>query len=297
MPVRSDLVKNYTILAKGRPIPIHGCPLMMGIVNITPDSFSDGGRYLAVDRAVAQALALVEQGADILDLGAESTRPGATPVCEQEEMDRLLPVLSEVVKRTTVPVSADTMKSRVARAALDAGASIINDVTAMRFDPEMAQVVAQYGAAVVLMHMQGMPMTMQNAPRYENVVAEVGDFFEERIDAAERAGIAKSHIVLDPGFGFGKLQVHNFGLLNHLSAFSRFDCPLLVGLSRKAFLGKILDRPVQDREWGTAAAVAVAVDRGAAIIRVHEVAAMKDVVKVAVAVRSAPLTLKQEYYA
>jgi dihydropteroate synthase len=297
MSVRSDLVKDYTILAKGRPIPIHGCPLMMGIVNITPDSFSDGGRYLAVDRAVAQALALVEQGADILDLGAESTRPGATPVCEQEEMDRLLPVLSEVVKRTTVPVSADTMKSRVARAALDAGASIINDVTAMRFDPEMAQVVAQYGAAVVLMHMQGMPMTMQNAPRYENVVAEVGDFFEERIDAAERAGIAKSHIVLDPGFGFGKLQVHNFGLLNHLSVFSRFGCPLLVGLSRKAFLGKILDRPVQDREWGTAAAVAVAVDRGAAIIRVHEVAAMKDVVKVAVAVRSAPLTLKQEYYA
>jgi dihydropteroate synthase len=167
----------------------------------------------------------------------------------------------------------------------------------MRFDPEMAQVVAQYGAAVVLMHMQGMPMTMQNAPRYENVVAEVGDFFEERIDAAERAGIAKSHIVLDPGFGFGKLQVHNFELLNHLSVFSRFGCPLLVGLSRKAFLGKILDRPVQDREWGTAAAVAVAVDRGAAIIRVHEVAAMKDVVKVAVAVRSAPLTLKQEYYA
>jgi dihydropteroate synthase len=290
-------VKDYTILAKGRPIPIHDCPLIMGIVNITPDSFSDGGRYLAVDRAVAQALALVDQGADILDLGAESTRPGAIPVSEQEEMDRLLPVLSEVVKQTTVPVSVDTMKSRVARAALAAGASIINDVTAMRFDPDMAQVVATYGAGVVLMHMQGTPLTMQDSPHYENVVSEVGEFFEERIDAAQQAGIAKSHIVLDPGFGFGKLQVHNLELLNRLSAFSRFGCPLLVGLSRKALLGKILDRPVQDREWGTAAAVAMAVDRGAAIIRVHEVAAMKDVVKVAAAVRWAPLILKQEDYA
>lgn len=290
-------MKDYTILAKGRPIPIHDCPLIMGIVNITPDSFSDGGRYLAVDRAVAQALALVDQGADILDLGAESTRPGAIPVSEQEEMDRLLPVLSEVVKQTTVPVSVDTMKSRVARAALAAGASIINDVTAMRFDPDMAQVVATYGAGVVLMHMQGTPLTMQESPHYENVVSEVGEFFEERIDAAQQAGIAKSHIVLDPGFGFGKLQVHNFELLNRLSAFSRFGCPLLVGLSRKALLGKILDRPVQDREWGTAAAVAMAVDRGAAIIRVHEVAAMKDVVKVAAAVRWAPLILKQEDYA
>jgi dihydropteroate synthase len=297
MPVRSALVKDYTILAKGRPIPIHDCPLIMGIVNITPDSFSDGGRYLAVDRAVAQALALVDQGADILDLGAESTRPGAIPVSEQEEMDRLLPVLSEVVKQTTVPVSVDTMKSRVARAALAAGASIINDVTAMRFDPDMAQVVATYGAGVVLMHMQGTPLTMQESPHYENVVSEVGEFFEERIDAAQQAGIAKSHIVLDPGFGFGKLQVHNLELLNRLSAFSRFGCPLLVGLSRKALLGKILDRPVQDREWGTAAAVAMAVDRGAAIIRVHEVAAMKDVVKVAAAVRWAPLILKQEDYA
>jgi dihydropteroate synthase len=212
-------------------------------------------------------------------------------------MDRLLPVLSEVVKQTAVPVSVDTMKSRVARAALDAGASIINDVTAMRFDPDMVQVVAAYGAGVVLMHMQGTPVTMQESPHYENVVSEVREFFDERIDAAERAGIAKSHIVLDPGFGFGKLQVHNLKLLNEMSVFSRFGCPLLVGLSRKAFLGKILERPVQDREWGTAAAVALAVDRGAAIIRVHDVASMKDVVKVAAAVRSAPLTVKQEDYA
>lgn len=270
---------------------------MMGIVNVTPDSFSDGGRYATVDQAVERAMALVAQGADILDLGAESTRPGATPVGEQEEMDRLLPVLHEVAKRTALPISVDTMKSRVAREALEAGASIINDVTAMRFDPDMAAVIAQYGAGVVMMHMQGMPMTMQEAPRYDSVVEDVRTFFLERIAAAERAGIAKSQIVLDPGFGFGKLLFHNLELLNHLSSFDQLDCPVLAGLSRKAFLGKILDRPVQDREWGTAAAVALAVDRGASIIRVHDVASMKDVVMVAAAVRATPLTPKQEDYA
>lgn len=287
-------MKHYTVLAKGRLIPILDCPLIMGIVNVTPDSFSDGGCYVTVDQAVDRAVALVEQGADILDVGAESTRPGATPVGEQEEMDRLLPVLCEVVKRTAVPISVDTMKSRVAREALNAGASIINDVTAMRFDPNMAAVVAQYGAGIVLMHMQGMPMTMQEAPRYDSVKDDVRMFFVERIVAAERAGIAKSQIVLDPGFGFGKLLIHNLELLNHLSSFDQLDCPMLVGLSRKAFLGNILDRPVQDRDWGTAAAVALAVDRGASIIRVHDVASMKDAVKVAAAVRAASLTWKQE---
>ena len=290
-------MNRYTVFAKGRPIPIRDCPLMMGIVNVTPDSFSDGGRYVTVDQAIERAMALVEQGADILDLGAESTRPGATPVGEQEEMDRLLPVLHEVVKRTAVPISVDTMKAQVARESLTAGASIINDVTAMRFDPDMAAVVAQYGAGVVMMHMQGMPMTMQEDPRYGSAVEDVRRFFVERIAAAERAGIAKSQIVLDPGFGFGKLLLHNLELLNHLSSFDQLGCPVLVGLSRKAFLGKILDRPVLDREWGTAAAVALAVDRGASIIRVHDVASMKDVVMVTAAVRAASLTSKQEDYA
>ncbi|MDO9118040.1 MAG: dihydropteroate synthase [Nitrospira sp.] len=290
-------MKSYTVFAKSRLIPILDCPLLMGIVNVTPDSFSDGGRYVTVDQAVERAMALVAQGADILDLGAESTRPGAMPVGEQEEMDRLLPVLHEVMKRTAVPISVDTMKSRVAREALDAGASIINDVTALRFDPDMAAVVAQSGAGVVMTHMQGMPMTMQEAPRYDSVVNDVGSFFVERIAAAERAGIAKSQIVLDPGFGFGKLLIHNLELLNHLSSFDQLGCPVLAGVSRKAFLGKILDRPVQDREWGTAAAVALAVDRGASIIRVHDVASMKDVVMVAAAIRAASLTSKQEDYA
>ncbi|WP_219999484.1 dihydropteroate synthase [Nitrospira lenta] len=290
-------MKRNIVLAKGRSLPIREYPLMMGIVNVTPDSFSDGGRYATVDQAVERAVALVAQGADILDLGAESTRPGATPVGEQEEMDRLLPVLQAVVKQTTVPISVDTMKSRVAREALHVGASIINDVTAMRFDPDMAAVVAQSAAGIVMMHMQGMPTTMQESPRYDSVVDDVRMFFVERIAAAERAGIAKSQIVLDPGFGFGKLLIHNLELLNHLSSFDQLGCPMLVGLSRKAFLGKILDRPVQDREWGTAAAVALAVDRGASIIRVHDVANMRDVVMVAAAVRAATHTSKQEDYA
>ncbi len=290
-------MKSYTVFAKGRLIPILDCPLLMGIVNVTPDSFSDGGRYVTVDQAVERAMALVSEGADILDLGAESTRPGATPVGEQEEMDRLLPVLHEVMKRTAVPISVDTMKSRVAREALEAGASIINDVTALRFDPDMAALVAQFGAGVVMMHMQGMPMTMQEYPKYDSVVIDVRNFFVERIAAAERAGIAKSQMVLDPGFGFGKLLLHNLELLGQLSSFDQLDCPVLVGVSRKAFLGKILDRPVQDREWGTAAAVALAVDRGASIIRVHDVASMKDVVKVAAAVRAASRTSKQDDYA
>lgn len=290
-------MNDYKVLAKGRTISIQGRPLIMGIVNITPDSFSDGGRYFSSPAATAHAINLVAQGADLLDLGAESTRPGSAPVGEQEEIDRLLPVLNEVVKQTTVPISVDTMKSRVARLALDAGASIINDVTAMRFDPDMAAVVAASGAGIVLMHMQGMPATMQLSPSYDNVVSDVREFLSERIEAAENAGIVKSRIMLDPGFGFGKLQVHNLELLNQLAVFSQLGCPVLVGLSRKAFLGKMLDRPVTEREWGTAAAVALAVDRGAAIIRVHDVAGMRDVVRVAAAVRAASITAKQEGYA
>lgn len=290
-------MNDYKVLAKGRTISIQGRPLIMGIVNITPDSFSDGGRYFSSRAATAHAINLVAQGADLLDLGAESTRPGSAPVGEQEEIDRLLPVLNEVVKQTTVPISVDTMKSRVARLALDAGASIINDVTAMRFDPDMAAVVAASGAGIVLMHMQGMPATMQLSPSYDNVVSDVREFLSERIEAAENEGIVKSRIMLDPGFGFGKLQMHNLELLNQLAVFSQLGCPVLVGLSRKAFLGKMLDRPVTEREWGTAAAVALAVDRGAAIIRVHDVAGMRDVVRVAAAVRAASITAKQEGYA
>ncbi|MGA6829030.1 dihydropteroate synthase [Nitrospira sp. NS4] len=269
----------------------------MGIVNVTPDSFSDGGRFLDPEKALGHGMDLVAQGADILDVGAESTRPGASPVDADEELRRLIPLITSLAKRVPIPISVDTMKARVAQAAIDAGASIVNDVTALRFDPEMASVIARTGAGAVLMHMQGMPETMQQAPQYEDVVSEVCEFFAARVDAAEQAGIAKSHIVLDPGIGFGKLQDHNVQLLNRLSAFRGLNRPILVGVSRKAFLGKILDRPVEDRIWGTAAAVALAVDRGADILRVHDVAEMLDVVKVAAAMKAVAVSLKREGYA
>lgn len=284
-------------LARGREIRCDQRPLLMGIVNVTPDSFYDGGQYAQPEQAVAHALELVEQGADILDIGAESTRPGARPVSEQDELARVIPVVAELARRVTVPISVDTTKSKVARQALDAGASIINDVSALRFDGEMATVIARSGAGVVLMHMLGTPQTMQKSPHYENVAEEVGHFLDERMQAAQQAGIARTNIVLDPGIGFGKLLVHNLDLLNQLSSFAMLNRPLLVGLSRKAFIGQIVDRPVEQREWGTAAAVALAVERGAQILRVHDVEIMADVVKVAAAVKARAASTRQEHYA
>ena len=284
-------------VAGGRELRCDDRPLVMGIVNVTPDSFSDGGRYARPEQAVAHALDLAEQGADILDIGAESTRPSAQPVGEEEELARLLPAVTELARRVTVPISVDTTKSMVARRALEAGASIINDVSALRGDPDMAQVIAQHGAGAVLMHMQGTPRSMQDGPHYEDVMAEVTSFFEDRLQAAERAGIARMNIVLDPGIGFGKLLVHNLRLLNQLADLMILNRPLLVGVSRKSFIGHIVDRPVGDRAWGTAAAVALAVDRGAKILRVHDVAAMADVVKVATAIRSCASVTRQEGYA
>ncbi|MCP9455401.1 MAG: dihydropteroate synthase [Nitrospira sp.] len=272
--------------ARGRLIECHERPLIMGVINVTTDSFYDGGRYLDPQRAVAHALELVEQGADILDIGAESTRPGAKPVSEEEERARLLPVLDLVARRVTVPISVDTTKSAVAQAALDAGASIINDISALRGDSRMASVVARSGAAVILMHMQGTPLTMQDAPHYEDVVREVGQFLQERLQVAMEAGISRMNILLDPGIGFGKLLPHNLDLLNRLTEFTKLGRPLVVGPSRKSFIGQIVGRPVEQREWGTAAAVAVAVDRGARILRVHDVAMMADVAKVAAAIAS-----------
>ena len=292
-----SLSQGDWFLAKGREVRCRDRPLIMGIVNVTADSFYDGGRYAKPEQALAHALALVEQGADILDIGAESTRPGAHPVSEQDELARVIPVVAELARQVTIPISVDTTKSRVARLALDAGASIINDVSALRFDTEMAAVIAQSGGGLILMHMQGTPETMQQAPQYDSVVAEVLHFLEERMQVAMEAGIAKTNIVLDPGIGFGKLLVHNLDLLNQLSSFAMLNRPLLVGLSRKAFIGQIVDRSVEHREWGTAAAVALAVDRGAHILRVHDVAMMADVVKVAAAVTSRPASSRQEHYA
>ena len=270
--------------AKDRLIEFPDKPLLMGVVNVTPDSFFDGGRFLDVESAVAHALRLVEEGADLLDVGAESTRPGAEIVNEAEECRRAIPVVAAIARAVTVPISIDTSKAVVAREALDAGAVLVNDVTALRGDPAMVDVVASVGAGIVLMHMQGTPRTMQRAPHYDDVIGEISEFFEERIRFAEAHGIVRRQIILDPGIGFGKLLVHNLTLINQLRSFEQFECPLLVGVSQKAFLGQLVDRPVQERQWATAAAVAMAVDRGAGILRVHDVKSMKDVVEVATAI-------------
>ena len=293
---RSSLqaVSHHTwLVAKGRAVRCGERPLIMGVVNVTDDSFYDGGRYVQPERALAHAIELAEQGADILDIGAESTRPGSHPVSEEDELARVVPVIAELARRVGLPISVDTTKSRVAQSALDAGASIVNDVSALRWDADMAPVVARSGAGVVLMHMQGTPQTMQAAPAYGDVVAEVIRFFHERIQAALEAGISQMHIVFDPGIGFGKLLEHNLALLNRLPELAMLDRPLLVGVSRKAFIGQLVGRSPEQREWGTAAAVALAVDRGARILRVHDVAMMADVVKVAAAIGRGALSPSQ----
>ncbi len=247
-------------------------PLLMGIVNVTPDSFADHGRFFRQADAVARARALVAAGADILDIGGESTRPYADPVSLEEELRRVLPVV-EAMSGTPVPISIDTHKAAVARSALEAGASIINDISALRFDPEMAALVARRRVPVVLMHMQGAPRDMQREPRYDDLLGEIKTFFRERLEFAVSQGISREQIILDPGIGFGKTWQHNLEILNNLDVFLDLGCPLLVGPSRKAFIGRILDLPAgEERDIGTLAALAVAVLRGARIVRTHNVA-------------------------
>lgn len=283
LPCCEDMVISMEFQLKGQRLGLDR-PLLMGIVNVTPDSFFDGGRFCDPHRAVAHALRLVEEGADLLDIGAESTRPGALPVDVQEERRRLVPVVAAVAKAVSVPISVDTSKSEVARAAIDAGAIMVNDVTALRGDSAMVDVVAQAGAGLVLMHMQGTPDTMQHAPRYDDVVGEVAQFLAERIRFAIDHGVAKDRIVVDPGIGFGKTLGHNLDLLANLRVFTELGYPLLVGPSRKGFIGQLTDQSVEARGWGTAGVVALAVEQGANILRVHDVGPMKDVAKVAVAI-------------
>lgn len=271
-------------------------PLVMGIVNVTPDSFFDGGQYYDPQRAVAHALRLVAEGADLLDIGAESTRPGALPVDEHEERRRLLPVVSAVARAVSVPISVDTSKAEVARAALDAGAVMVNDVTALRGDRAMVDVVAEAGAGLVVMHMQGIPETMQQAPHYDDVVGDIAQFLAERARFAMDHGVERDRIVLDPGIGFGKTLTHNLALLANLHAFTELGFPLLVGPSRKGFIGQLTHQSVDARAWGTAAVVALAVQQGARILRVHDVGPMRDVVSVADAVaRRMPTTAREQH--
>jgi dihydropteroate synthase len=246
--------------------------LVMGIVNVTPDSFSDGGQFLDARAAFAHALALVEQGAEILDVGGESTRPGALPVAEAEELRRVVPVIEQLVGRVRVPISIDSIKPGVARAALAAGASIVNDVAANRADDAMWRVVAEARAGYVCVHMQGTPQTMQAHPVYADVVREVGEFFEERLEKLSDCGVAREQVILDPGIGFGKTLDHNLQLLGAVSRFTRFGCPLLLGVSRKSFIGRLLGAEMRARLPGALACACQAVAAGARIIRAHDVA-------------------------
>jgi len=253
----------------------------MGIVNVTPDSFSDGGRFTQTDIAVAHALKLAEHGADILDIGGESTRPGSQPVALDEELSRVVPVVTALAKQTDVALSIDTSKADVARACLDSGAHIINDVTGLAGDALMPKIARQFNAGVIVMHMQGIPATMQVAPHYGDVVAEVHQFFHDRIVALTAAGLAYDTIAIDPGIGFGKTRDHNIALLSHLATFNGLHRPLCLGVSRKGFLGKVLDRPVDQRLAGSLAAAAVGLSQGAVqILRVHDVAETRDLVRV-----------------
>jgi dihydropteroate synthase len=254
-------------------------PRVMGIVNVTPDSFSDGGRYRDHADAVAHGLRLVDEGADLLDIGGESSRPGAAPVLLDEELRRVIPVVETLARRVGVPISVDTTKAEVARQALEAGAVIINDIRALGGEPAMAEIAAAHRAGVVLMHMAGTPLTMQQDPCYDDVVAEVRDALAERLAAAERLGIARSRIAIDPGIGFGKRTAHNLDLLRNLDQFATLGCVIVIGISRKGFLGKITGRPTGDRTMASVVSSLAAVRKGASVVRVHDVAPMVDAIR------------------
>lgn len=288
-------MKPYTLAWNNHKLKIGYRTLIMGIVNITPDSFSDGGQFHSVDAALAQARRLADAGADIIDIGGESTRPFADSVSAEEEMARVIPVIDRLAKHIEAPISIDTTKAVVAEAALNAGAAIINDISAMRLDDGMAAVAAKHNVPVILMHMKGEPRTMQLDPTYENVVAEVRDFLAQAIAKCVDAGISREKIIIDPGIGFGKTGRHNLELINHLAALAQLDAPILVGPSRKRFIRDLLKNPSQDDippdrpevETGTQAVVAASAINGAHIVRVHNVANTKAMLDVIDAIQGA----------
>lgn len=250
--------------------PAAAKPLVMGILNVTPDSFSDGGRLATKEEVVAQAAQMIADGADLLDIGGESSRPFSDAVSAEEEVQRVIPAITGIRQRFSVPVSIDTTKATVARLALAAGADIINDISALRFDQDMVAVVKEYNCPLIIMHMQGNPKNMQVAPQYEDVVAEIHAFLEERVGWLRAQGVT-AQIIVDPGIGFGKTVAHNLSLIKHLADLKQLSCPVLIGHSRKAFIGKILDLPVDRRDEATAVLSAYCACQGANILRVHDV--------------------------
>ena len=287
-------VSGFVITTRHGPIDMSRRTAVMGIVNVTPDSFSDGGRYFDAARAVAHGERMAHEGADLIDVGGESTRPGVLPVSAEEEIARVIPVIRGLRRKISLPISIDTMKSQVARAALDEGADVINDISALGFDAAMASLAAAEKAPVVLMHMQGTPRTMQQSPSYGDVVEEVRTYLHSRMQFAVESGVETERIVIDPGIGFGKNLEHNLALLRGLSALTALGRPVLVGTSRKTFLGKLLDAAPEERLEGSLAAAVAAVLAGANIVRVHDVKEAVRAVRIADALRfPSPLTPRE----
>lgn len=275
-------MKNQLLLqVKGKKYDLSQKTWLMGVINTTPDSFSDGGLYFQPKEAVQRALDLITQGADIIDIGGESSRPGSEPITSDEEKQRVLPVIHGLRKETDILISIDTTKADVAHAALEEGADIINDISALRFDPQMTALAARKNVPIILMHMKGTPKNMQFAPYYKNVFTEIRDFFIERISMATAQGIKVQNIILDPGIGFGKRLNDNLALINNLGFLNELSRPVLIGVSRKSFIGAILDLPVEERLEGTIAASLLSMVNGANILRVHDVGAVKRAIRVA----------------
>ena len=268
---------RFTIRCGDHTLELGGRTLLMGTINVTPDSFSDGGRFYKTDQAIKQGELLASDGADILDVGGESTRPFSNSVGIEEELRRVIPVVRELAKSTTLPISIDTCKGQVARAALDEGATIINDISGLRYDPELVKVAATSQVPLILMHMQGSPRTMQLEPHYGSLLSEIIGFLEERIQFACEAGVSRDQIIVDPGIGFGKAVHHNLLLVKHLDSLATLGRPILLGTSRKSFIGAVLDKEVTEREPGSWATVCAGIIKGAHIVRVHEVTTCRQI--------------------
>jgi len=267
--------RNFKWQVRNDKIELNHRTHIMGILNVTPDSFSDGGHFYDIKQAVEQALTMEEEGADFIDVGGESTRPGSAPISENEELDRIIPVIEKLYSLLKIPISVDTYKSKVARQALEAGAKIVNDISGLHFDPEMAKIVAAYNAGIVIMHIKGTPRDMQKDPQYTDLIEEIIDYLNNGITIACKAGIKNQQIVIDPGIGFGKKLDDNFKIIKELSQFQTLNCPVLVGPSRKSFIGNTLRLPVDQRLEGTIAASTACILNGANILRVHDVKQIK----------------------
>lgn len=271
--------KKFTIKLKNRELLLGERTLIMGILNVTPDSFSDGGRFIDKSVAVEHALKMEEEGADIIDIGGESTRPGAKSVSADEEIERVIPVIEAIRARSNIPISIDTYKSKIAKEALEAGADIINDISGCKFDPEMPALAAQTNTPVIVMHIKGTPKDMQKNPVYDDVITEIKDYLLMSVGRLVAAGLYRGQIIIDPGIGFGKTTEHNLTIMNRLEEFSELGHPILIGVSRKSVIGNVLDLPVDQRIFGTAAAVTANIMKGAHIIRVHDIAQMRQVAR------------------